>query len=133
MPDPASMMMISSSFVLISRQVVSPPYFTYSSPETGIEPRAPQHLMIIDYAHSVPLFIFCFPEIFNLYTINTEKVSTAQFLLMGQLTDLQPASPPSMTTKACHPSRFKRLAAIIERRPLPQKINTVRSLRIRSA
>jgi hypothetical protein len=40
-PDPASIMIISSSFVLISRQVVLPPYFRYSFPETGIEPLAP--------------------------------------------------------------------------------------------
>lgn len=40
-PDPASTIMISSFLLRISRQVVSPPYLTYSSPETGIEPLAP--------------------------------------------------------------------------------------------
>jgi len=37
----------SSLFVLISRQVVSPPYFRYSLPETGMEPLDPRHLTII--------------------------------------------------------------------------------------
>jgi hypothetical protein len=48
-------------------QVVSPPYFTYSSPETGIEPLAPQHLIIIEYVPSVPLFTPAFPANENLY------------------------------------------------------------------
>lgn len=32
---------------IISIQVVSPPYFKYSLPETGIEPLAPQHVITI--------------------------------------------------------------------------------------
>jgi hypothetical protein len=31
----------------ISMHAVSPPYFRYSLPQTGIEPREPQHRMII--------------------------------------------------------------------------------------
>jgi hypothetical protein len=44
-PLPASIMIISSFLDLISRQVVSPPYLLYSFPETGIDPREPQHLI----------------------------------------------------------------------------------------
>src|SRR3990167_10413366 len=47
-PEPASIMTISSSLVLISMHVVSPPYFIYSLPETGMDPLEPQHLMITD-------------------------------------------------------------------------------------
>jgi hypothetical protein len=37
---------MSSFFVLISMQGVSPPYFKYCLPETGMDPRAPQHRII---------------------------------------------------------------------------------------
>lgn len=52
MPVPASTIMMSSLWVRISRQVVSPPYLMYSLPETGMDPRDPQHLIIIEPFHS---------------------------------------------------------------------------------
>jgi hypothetical protein len=48
MPEPASTMMMSSLIDRISMQGVSPPYFRYSSPETGTDPLAPQHRIIIE-------------------------------------------------------------------------------------
>jgi hypothetical protein len=38
---------INSNVVRISKLVVSPPYFKYSLPETGIEPLDPQHVIIM--------------------------------------------------------------------------------------
>jgi hypothetical protein len=46
-PVPASTTIRSPLLARISKHVVSPPYFKYSFPETGMEPRDPQHLMYI--------------------------------------------------------------------------------------
>jgi hypothetical protein len=47
---------------------------------------------------------------------------------MGQVLDLQPAMPPKMTAKLFQPLAFRKLAATMDRMPLPQKTYTSLSL-----
>jgi hypothetical protein len=44
----------------------------------------------------------------------------------GHVAEFQPARPPNTTAMFSHPSRFSKLAAIMERRALPQKIVILR-------
>jgi hypothetical protein len=43
------------------------------------------------------------------------------YFFRGHLLDLQPAMPPKMTASLSQPCALRKLAATIERIPLPQK------------